>query len=190
MRKKAFEIWKAIQNYEGLYEVSNWGRVKSLERDVIIVRYGKPYVRHRMERILEQYEDKDGYVMVSLSKNGVRESKTIHKLVATAFIPNPNGYTNVHHINHDHKDNRVENLMWIDRYEHHVLHQNDRASAAKETLSKRVDQINKVTGEVLRQWDSVMDAARELGLCPTHISKCAQGKRKTHGNFVWKYVLE
>jgi hypothetical protein len=78
----------------------------------------------------------------------------------------------------------------MDRYEHHVLHQNDRASAAKETLSKRVDQIDKVTGEVLRQWDSVMDAARELGLCPTHISKCAQGKRKTHGNFVWKYVLE
>ena len=76
----------------------------------------------------------------------------------------------------------------MDKDAHLVLHQSDRASAAKEANSKRVDQIDKVTGEVLRQWDSVMDAARALNYSFGNISQCCNGKRKSANNFIWKYV--
>ena len=168
------ELWRDIRGYEGLYQVSNYGRVRSLK-------YGKI-------KILKQVKKPSKHLIVTPSKNNVKEECFVHVLVATAFIPNPNGYTVVHHIDHDPTNNRVENLIWMDKDAHLVLHQSDRASAAKEANSKRVDQIDKVTGEVLRQWDSVMDAARALNYSFGNISQCCNGKRKSANNFIWKYV--
>lgn len=94
------EIWKDVEGYEG-YQVSNKGRVKSLN------------FRHTgKERILKSNPD-GGYCLVSLYRNGKRTSKKIHRLVATAFIPNPENKPEVNHINHNKRDNRASNLEWV-----------------------------------------------------------------------------
>lgn len=106
------EIWKDIVGYEGYYQVSNYGRVKSLERCVTHSRKGKEFIR---ERILKQHINK--YCFVVLSKNGFTTNKTVHRLVAIAFIPNPLNLPEVNHNNPDgdKTDNREWMLNWADR---------------------------------------------------------------------------
>lgn len=183
------EIWRDIRGYEGLYQCSNEGRVRSLDRVVKGIRNGKEVTWHLRGELKGQRKNTDGHLVVKLCKNGVEDPRFVHKLVAEAFIPNPNGYDVVHHKDHNPTNNRVENLCWMSKLAHDALHSAKKAEATRKVLGKRVDQIDKISGEVLYQWETVSDAADALGLCTTHISKCAQGKRKTHGNFVWKYVL-
>ena len=96
------EIWKPIKDYEGLYEVSNLGRVKSLN-----------YRGTRKERILKNTERSNGYLAIGLIKNGKTKMFRVHRLVAEAFIPNPENKPCVDHINTIRDDNRVENLRWV-----------------------------------------------------------------------------
>ena len=173
------EIWKDIRGNEDIYQVSNYGRVKSLDR-VIIRSNGRPITIKG--KIIEPYEKDSGHLDIVLRKNGEREHKKVHQLVAEAFIPNPNGYTVVHHKNHNPNDNRVENLVWMSDETHRGMH-------TKERCSKRVDQIDKITGEVLHQWYSVHDVTKELGYAQGNISACARGEKQTAYDCVWKYVL-
>lgn len=133
------------------------------------------------ERILIPNDNGKHHLKVRLSKNGEYDEKYVHELVATAFIPNPHGYTVVHHKNGNPKDNRVENLVWISKEEHDTIHANERA--------KRVDQIDKVTGEVLHQWSTPSDVERELGYSQRNIASCCRGERKSANNFIWKYPM-
>jgi hypothetical protein len=185
MRKKTIEVWKTIEGYEGFYEVSNLGRVKSVERVVITSRGS----RHYKEKQLCQIKHGE-YLHVLLCKNGVSDWFEIHQLVAKAFIPNPNNYAVVHHINRNPQDNRVENLMWVSKEEHDIIH--TQILGGKRRKAKRVDQIDKITGEVLHQWNSPTEAALELGYDQGTISKCCSEKYlafKTYKNFIWKYCL-
>ena len=102
------EIWKDIQGYEGLYQISNLGRVKSLERTC----KAKTYIRRVPEKIYKYALDNYGYPIVTLHKEGKRKTITIHKLVANAFIPNLNNYKTINHIDENKLNNRVENLEW------------------------------------------------------------------------------
>lgn len=184
------EIWRDIQGYEGLYQVSNLGRVRSLDR-VVIRSDGRR--RTYKGRILKLAKSSNEYLTVRLSKNGVGGSECIHVLVAQAFIPNPHGYTVAHHKNHNRQDNRTENLVWMDFGKHSAMH-------AKESKSMRVDQTDKVTGEVLYQWKSSSDVERELGFRQSLISTCCRGgyfnkSRNKWVNitqaydYVWKYQI-
>ena len=163
------EIWIDVRDYEGLYQVSNYGRVKSLK-------YGK-------ERILSQTPDSDGYLQVILYKDGVREKKKVHKLVAEAFLPNPNNYADVHHRNHINTDNRVENLERIDGHEHRAIHQNDRVEAAREVNSKTVYQYTK-DGLLVNVWKSAREAARVLGFSQGNICNCCNGGYYYKGKWI------
>ena len=96
------EIWKPIKDYEGLYEVSNLGRVKSLN-----------YRKTGKEKILKNMKNNNGYLVVGLTKNGKRKNYLIHRLVAEAFIPNTEGKPHIDHINTIKNDNSVENLRWV-----------------------------------------------------------------------------
>ena len=105
------EIWRPVVGYEGLYEVSSYGRVKSLEKSYI---RKNGVINHKSERILIPGKDKGGYLQVSLYCNGERHMKKIHRLVAQAFIPNQDNLPQVNHKDEDKTNNRVDNLEWCD----------------------------------------------------------------------------
>ena len=106
------EIWKPVVGYEGVYEVSNKGRIKSLERIV----NAKNRQIHKRESI-RNLKINDGYYYVTLAKNSKRETIAVHRIVAMAFIEKPNGKNHIDHINTNRLDNRVENLKWCKRLE-------------------------------------------------------------------------
>ena len=181
------EIWKDIERYEGYYQVNNYGSVRSLNR-VIETISGK---RRYKSRLLSQIRHGD-YLHVLLKKNGIGDWYEVHQLVAQAFIPNPYGYTVVHHIDHNPSNNKVENLMWVSKEEHDTIHAKKIRRKGIGRKGKRVDQIDKVTGEVLHQWKSAIEASRELGYDQGAIFKCCSKKyssHKTYKNYIWKYCL-
>lgn len=106
------EIWKAVKGYEGLYEVSNLGNVRSLDRPF----KNKQGIAISKGRILTPfYEEKKGYYQVRLAKNGKNKTYRIHRLVALAFLENPLDYTDVNHKDEDKTNNNVDNLEWCTR---------------------------------------------------------------------------
>lgn len=173
------EVWMKIEGYEGLYEVSNEGRVRSLN------------YRHTGEiRILKPAICYGGYLQVHLCKDGKKKFFKVHRLVANAFIANTLNLPQVNHINEVKIDNRVENLEWCTCKDNinHGTH-NQRANEAKTNgkLSKPVLQFTK-NGEFVREWPSVMEVQRVLGFHCSTISKCCRGERKSYKGFIWKYL--
>ena len=112
------EIWKDIEGYEGLYQVSNMGRVKSLEKTVRNARglYKKP------ERIMKPYDNGTGYLQIQLSKEGKSKNFYLHKLVAIAFCENLEGYKEINHIDENKLNNDISNLQLMTKYEHKCYH--------------------------------------------------------------------
>lgn len=175
---KLIEEWRPIQGYEGLYEVSDWGNVKSLER--YFQNHGK--LQHVNEKTKAPQVSKSEHLFVMLYKNGKYEHFQVHRLVAEAFLPNPNGYDIVHHKDGNPKNNRVENLEWMTKQQHQALHM-------EKERGKPVDKIDKITGEVLASYPSVNEAARQNGFYQIDISDCCRGKRKTAYKFKWGYIM-
>ena len=167
------EIWKDIEGFEGKYQISSMGRVKSLNFKLT----GK-------EQIMSLKVNKYGYKQILLYKDKKYKTFLIHRLVAQAFIPNPENKPEIDHINTNKTDNRVENLDWCTaEYNHNYGTRNDRIAKA---LSKPVLQFSK-TDEFIKKWNSIMDIKRELNISHQNISKCCLGKIKTAYKFKWGY---
>lgn len=178
------EIWKPIKGYEGLYEVSNTGKVKSLEKRA---RFGRGY-RTFPERELKLSEDKDGYYKVNLSKQGKKKRFFVHRLVATAFIGNPEELPVVNHKDGNKKNNFVSNLEWTTRSENdlHAF----RTGLRKPTdggTSKKVIQVDIHTGKVIQEYKSISEAARKNKVSITSISDCANGKQNQAHGYKWEF---
>ena len=172
------EQWKPIPGYDGYYEISNLGRVKSLN-----------YHRTGKEGFLSIQNDGCGYSFVSLSKHNQRKYPKIHCLVAEAFIPNPNNLPQVNHIDENKSNNRVDNLEWCTpSYNTNYGTRNKRvAKKLKEQRpSKPVEQWS-LDGKLIKVWPAIMDVRRHLGFCEGHIIKCCKGKAKTSYGYIWKY---
>lgn len=176
------EIWKDIKNYEGLYRVSNLGRIKSLN-----------YNGTGEERIMDGNYDRDGHKKVVLT-NRIKKYPFIHRLVAQAFIPNPENKPEVHHIDYNPSNNIVDNLMWVTKEEHAKFHPERYKNASRASamvLSKSVLQYTN-DGQFIKEYPSAHEAARQNGLFTTNICNCCNGKShyKTAGGFIWKYKNE
>lgn len=184
------EIWKNIRDYEGLYQISNNGNVKSLGRWVNTKCKGK---RWQEGKILKPSVDKKGYLYVCLCKNGYMKNYYVHRLVAEAFISNPNNYPCVNHKDENKQNNCVENLEFCTvKYNVNYGTRNKRV-AEKQTngkLSKQVLQIDKTTNEVIAEFPSVSEVQRQLRIRISNISECCNGKLNTAGGFKWQYKKE
>lgn len=168
------EIWKPIREYEGLYEVSNLGNVRSVSK-----KWGK------REKGYYLYKSKTLYYMVKLSKNNKKRMKSIHRLVAEAFIPNPENKQQINHINGNKYDNRVENLEWVTPNEN-MIHAY-KSGLEKPTKTSAVNQYD-IDGNFIQHWNTIKEAKIYLKNNSLHITDVCLGKRKTAGGFVWKYV--
>lgn len=176
-----YEIWRDIKGYEGLYQVSNYGRVKSLDH-YIKSKGGKRLVKGK---ILKPDLDK-GYLRVTLSKDGVIKHIMVHRLVAEAFIPNPHNYPTVDHINRIKTDNRKENLRWAPW---ELQAENKDKEKIIKSLSKPVEQYT-LDGVFVAVYPSMQEAFRQTGIPESSISSCCRGLYgfKTAGGYIWKYA--
>lgn len=200
------EIWKDVVGYEGLYQVSNLGRVKSVER--YINRYYSKHVERKMfikEKILS-FGYTAGYPLVSLCKNGVVKKQSVHRIVAIAFIPNPENKEQINHKDGNRANPSVNNLEWVTNTENqrHSWKYLNRVNPNKgKTFSEKTKRKMKLHWqthlnaqckkvycvELNRCFDSISKACRELKI-PRCIPLCCEGKRHTCGGYHWKWAEE
>lgn len=162
------EIWKPIRGYEGYYEVSNLGRVRSLGNGLT----------HNKSMTYLSGGDLRGYRVVNLWKNGHGISKRVHRLVAEAFIPNPDNLPQINHKNEDKADNRVENLEWCTcAYNNNYGSRNARAGKG---ISRPLYAYSE-NGSLVGEYSSLRDASEHLGINLHTIGSAMHFKRPTHG---------
>lgn len=172
------EIWKDIVGYEGLYQISNFGMVKSLVRDKIM-----------------KLKVDDGYNRISLRKNSGYKIFPVHRLIAVAFIPNPKNKTYINHLNGIKNDNRIENLEWCTASENR-RHALDvlKVRVGKPGIgrfgkyhhnSKKILQFD-INNNLIREWECTMEIERKLGIKRKNISNCINGMSRVSAGFMWK----
>ena len=191
--KSVIEIFKPVSGYEGLYEVSDYGAVRSL--------YGGKV------KYLKNAKHPTGYERISLFRDGKKKKFSVHRLVLEAFVgPIPAGME-IDHINGIKDDNRLVNLRVATPKENsnnpitaqknreankRLFHEQKWIEAQREgtrkSNNKPILQLDKTTGEVIREWECTADVERELGIYNANISKCCNGKRKSAGGFKWKFA--
>lgn len=161
------EIWKEIDGFDGDYMVSNLGRVKSVRRNIIL-----------------RQSIRNGYERVTLCANNSQKDYYIHRLVAHAFIPNPNNYPIVNHKDENRTNNRVDNLEWCTRKYNASYGTRNIRTAIKQ--SKKVYQYD-MEGNLLEIFPSCISVQRKLGYKQGTISSCCLGKIKSYKGFIFKY---
>ena len=185
------ENWKDIKGYEGFYQVSNLGRVRSLERDVYNSR--GTLIRHTEEKILAPALNGIGYSFVNLHKNGKSKVILVHRLVAEAFIPNPENKPQVNHKNEIKTDNCVDNLEWCDAsYNINFGTRTERSIQNRRSYKLENNPRAKAVFcvELNKTFDCAIRVEEELGICGSSICNVCKGKQKTAGGFHWRYADE
>lgn len=177
------EIWKPVKGYEGLYEASNLGNIKSVSRDSLLS-------SHRINR---------GYLSVSLYRNGVGKRHLIHRLVAQSFIPNPNNLPYINHKDENPLNNRVDNLEWCDQtYNVNYGSAQERLSLAKIGKGRGMKILQySMSNTLIKSYNSASQIQRELGFNTTPILNCCRGGyyrnskwvsvSQSYG-FIWKFA--
>ena len=180
------EIWKPIEGYAD-YLISNLGRVKS--------------IKFNREKILKTYQDKHNYWRVNLCENGKQKTHLVHRLVAKAFVPNPNNLPYINHKDENPSNPICTNLEWCThQYNMNYGTIKERSSISHTGKKQTIEHINKVIetqikpvnqytkeGILVKVWNSMKDACIELNIQKSSLTKCCQGKRKTAGGYKWEY---
>jgi hypothetical protein len=181
------ELWKDISGYEGLYKISSHGRVWSC----------------RLNKAMSLKINK-GYLMVNLKIDKAEKNCSVHRLVAMAFLENPQNKREVNHLDEDKLNNRVENLQWVTSKENaNWGTRNQRISdyvkahpvTTYRTSDKRwiragrqIKQINKYTNEVIATYNSISEVVEKYGYHQGNISSCCSGKRNEASGYIWQYA--
>ncbi|WP_337970148.1 NUMOD4 domain-containing protein [Virgibacillus salexigens] len=172
------EMWKDINGYDVLYQVSNYGRVWS----------------NKTNRIMKHHNDHLGYARLILRKNNQSFSHYVHRLVAEAFLINKNEFPCVNHIDEDPKNNRSDNLEWC-THQYNSTYGITRERCKANTDYKSIGLKNSKTvlqfdteGNFIKHWLSANECARVLGYDNSNIAKCCRSELKTAYGFVWKYL--
>ena len=169
------EVWKDVKNYEGLYQISNLGNVKRVSSRKRL----KPYNRK-------------GYIRVALSKDNIAKHMDIHRLVAEAFIPNPENKPEINHIDGDKSNNKVSNLEWCTRKENMNHAKNTGLWKMTDDMKKGLDQSKRTyqydrNYNFIQSFKSAEEASRQLHINTGNLHSCCEGKRKTAGGYIWSY---
>lgn len=190
------ELWKDIQGYEGLYQVSNLGRVRSVDHTTTFERGGIKMSATRKGRILTPITRRHGYLSVMLYGKGGHSTRnfkqfSVHRLVADAFVENPNGYDEVNHLDECKDNNRADNLEWCNR-KYNVNYGTCQQRRAERTTnlpstSKRVVQRT-LSGNFVAEWPSMAEIQRQTGYSKGFICICCQQKCKSAYGYSWSYA--
>ena len=204
------EEWRDIKGYEGLYQVSNLGKVRSLDRYRKQKGNSIAFIKGRI--LKHTVCSTTGYCMVALYKDKGIKMCTIHRLVAKAFLPNPGNLPQVNHKNECKWDNTVWNLEWCTREynckygtaiermtntltgrkltnEHKLNISKARKGVYNTNNSKKVYQLT-LNNELVKEWPSTMEIQRTLCFDNTNISRCCRGKRESYKGFKWSYSID
>lgn len=190
------EIWKDIKGYEGLYQVSNIGNVKSLNRVLKRIDNKKCSIR---EKILKPNLEKKGYQSVKLCYLKNSKMFKVHRLVAEAFIPNIENKPQINHKNLNKQDNKITNLEWCTAKEN-IIHAAKRGLLSRKPTKKQIEIFTKMAknnvinvcqydlnGNFIKRWNSIRDVERALKINNANITSVCKNKRKNAGGFIWKY---
>lgn len=182
------EVWKDIKGYEGFYQISNLGNVKSLKRKVYS---GRKRTRWQYEKILSNNKTNGkGYKIVSLNKDSKSKNKYIHRLVAETFLENPNNYKYINHKDENKSNNNVDNLEFCTaQYNstYNNLHIRNGLKNRNNKYSKKVLQLND-NDEIINTYPSISEASRQLNVSSQAISDCLRKIQKHSAGFKWKYA--
>lgn len=181
------EEWREIEGFNGMYLISNKGRVKSYKQ--------------RKEKFLSTHKTHGNYIIVNLSSNGKNKSYRLHRLVAKAFIPNKDKKEFVNHIDGNKHNNSVSNLEWCTRQENEIhawkngMKEKIRiTSIANSKTARKYIHINKPVRQFdlnmnfIKEWDSAFQVQKQIGIDSSAISKCCRKKLKKAGGYIWQFV--
>ena len=186
------EIWKDIAGYEGKYQVSDLGRVRSLDRyqQRTDHRSGKQYETFKKGSMITQHQGNNGYMRAKIfDKDGQKKMALVHRLVAEAFIPNPQNLPQVNHKDENKTDNRAENLEWctgsynVTYNDLHTRRYNNGGGRRK----RPVEQLT-MDGQFVARFDSVTEAAEAVGASVAHIWNTCDGRQKSSCGYRWRYA--
>lgn len=169
------EIWKDIEGYEGMYQISNLGRVKSLKMK-----------KEHNEYLLKPFKSKNGYLRVSLSKSNKFKQPLIHRLVAIHFLDNPNNYPEVNHKDENKLNNCVDNLEWCDR-KYNVLYGTAKQRESKTKHKYYIGQYD-LNQNLIMKWNSLKEIEINTNYKKNNIQQNCLGNTKTAYGYKWKYI--
>lgn len=184
------EVWRDIPNYEGLYQVSTLGNVKSLN-----------YNHTGKEKIMKQSKDKYEYLKIRLCKENKVKNFRVHRLVALAFLENPNNLPCVNHKDENKQNNHVNNLeicsyLYNNNYgsKKQRMSESLKGKPKSEEMKRNLSKARRkpilqfsLDNVFIREWDSTKTASKELNLKSSSICMCCKGKTKTCGGYKWVY---
>jgi hypothetical protein len=188
------EEWRPVKGYEGLYEVSNMGRVRSVDHEVEIVQSKRNYKIHRKGQLLKPQARQHGYLCVQLHGRGGHSTRnfkslSVHRLVAESFVSNPYDYKEVNHKDEDKTNNRADNLEWCTRQYNTNYGSCQIRRVRKGADNPRSKPVNQYTrdGQFVRKFDSINEV-RRFGFSIGNVWKCLKGQYSHAYGFVWRFA--